>query len=100
MTQEETNEKLTINTSLGPNNTVEKTIHEDVVWIDNAFYVKKTRYGLYTSILREPLGANFLSGATEDGVLQMTRWHLKSLQDGTLGQYSRVVNSAVVEGKL
>jgi hypothetical protein len=100
MAQEETNEKLTINTSLGPNNTVEKTIPEDVVWIDNAFYVKKTRYGIYTSILREPLGANFLSGATEDGVLQMTRWHLKCLQDGTLGQYSRVVNSAVVEGKL
>ena len=100
MAQEETNEKLTINTSLGPNNTVEKTIPEDVVWIDNAFYVKKTRYGIYTSILREPLGANFLSGATEDGVLQMTRWHIKCLQDGTLGEYSRVVNSGIVSGKL
>jgi hypothetical protein len=79
---------------------VDKIIPDDVVWIDNAFYVKKTRFGLYTSVLREPLGANFLSGATEDGVLQVTRWHLKCLQDGTLGQYSRVVGSGVVSGKL
>ncbi len=90
----------TLQDSLGPNNTVEKTIPEDVVWIDNAFYVKKTRFGLYTSVLKEPLGANFLSGATEEGVLQMTRWHLKCLQDGTLGQYSRIVGSGIVSGKL
>lgn len=90
----------TLQDSLGPNNTVDKIIPDDVVWIDNAFYVKKTRFGLYTSVLREPLGANFLSGATEDGVLQVTRWHLKCLQDGTLGQYSRVVGSGVVSGKL
>ena len=38
--------------------------------------------------------------STKDGVTVMTRWHLKCLQDGTLEQYSRVVNSAVVEGKL
>jgi hypothetical protein len=30
--------------------TVEKNIPEDVVWIDDAFYVKETRFGLYTSI--------------------------------------------------
>ena len=90
----------TLQDSLGPNNTVDKIIPDDVVWIDNAFYVKKTRFGLYTSVLKDPLGANFLSGATEEGVLQMSRWHLKCLQDGTLGQYSRVVGSGVVSGKL
>ena len=33
--------------SLGPNPTIEKEIPEDVEWIDSAFYIKKTRFGLY-----------------------------------------------------
>ena len=93
--------KPTIHDSLGANPTIEKEIPENVEWIDDAFYIKKTRFGLYTSVLKEPiLGAHFISGATEDGVFQMTRWHLKCLQDGTLDEYSRVVNSGVVGGKL
>ena len=80
--------------------TVEKDIPEDVEWIDDSFYIKKTRFGLYTSILKDPLGQHFITGATEEGVLQVTRWHLKSLQEGTLDQYTRVVNSGVVGGKL
>ena len=80
--------------------TVEKNIPEDVVWIDDAFYVKETRFGLYTSILKEPLGQHFLTGGTKDGVTEVTRWHLKCLQDGTLQNYSFVVNSGVVAGKL
>ena len=87
-------------TSLGPNPTVEKDIPEDVVWIDDAFYIKKTRFGLFTSVLKEPLGYHFLTGATEDGVITMSRWHLKCLQDGTLDEVSKVVNSGVVGGKL
>ena len=80
--------------------TVENNIPEDVEWIDDAFYIKKTRFGLYTSILRNPLGQHFITGATEDGVINMTRWHLKSIQDGSLDDYTRVVNSGVVGGKL
>ena len=80
--------------------TVEKNIPDDVEWIDDAFYVKKTRFGLFTSILKEPLGQHFITGATEDGVIKITRWHLKCLQDGTLQDYTRVVNSGVVGGKL
>jgi hypothetical protein len=80
--------------------TVEKNIPEDVVWIDDAFYVKETRFGLYTSILKEPLGQHFLTGGTKDGVTNVSRWHLKCLQDGTLQNYSFVVNSGVVSGKL
>jgi len=80
--------------------TVEKNIPEDVAWIDDAFYVKETRFGLYTSILKEPLGQHFLTGGTKDGVTNMSRWHLKCLQDGTLQNYSFVVNSGVVSGKL
>ena len=92
--------KLTLASTLGPNNTIEKNIPDDVVWIDDAFYIKKSIFGLFTSILKEPLGAHFLTGATEDGVVQMSRWHLKCLQDGTLQNYTRVVNSGVVSGKL
>ena len=80
--------------------TVEKDIPDDIVWIDDAFYVKKTRFGLYTSILKEPLGQHFITGATEDGVITVSRWHLMCLQDGTLQDYSRVINSGVVGGKL
>ena len=87
-------------TTLGHNNTVEKDIPEDVEWLDDAFYIKKTRFGLYTSVLKNPLGANFITGATRDGVLTMSRFHLKCLQDGTLETYSRVVNSGIVSGKL
>ena len=80
--------------------TVEKNIPEDVVWIDDAFYIKETRYGLFISVLKEPLGQHFLTGATKDGVINMSRWHLMCLQDGTLQDYSSVVNSGVVGGKL
>ncbi len=92
--------KPTLASTLGPNNTIEKNIPDNVVWIDDAFYIKKSMFGLFTSILKEPLGAHFLTGATEDGVIKMSRWHLKCLQDGTLQNYTRVVNSGVVSGKL
>ena len=80
--------------------TVEKNIPDDVEWIDDAFYIKKTRFGLFTSILKEPMGQHFITGATEDGVTKVTRWHLMCLQEGTLQDYTRVVNSGVVGGKL
>ena len=80
--------------------TVEQVIPPDVEWIDDAFYIKKTRFGLYTSILQEPLGQHFITGPTYEAVLKVTRWHLKSLQEGTLDEYTRVVNSGVVGGKL
>ena len=80
--------------------TVEKNIPDDVEWIDDAFHIKKTRFGLFTSILKEPLGQHFITGATEEGVIKMSRWHLMCLQEGTLQDYTRVVNSGVVGGKL
>jgi len=92
--------KRTIKLSDSFGGTVEKNIPDDVVWIDDVFYIKKTRFGLFTSILKEPLGQHFITGATEEGVITTTRWHLKSLQEGTLQDYTRVVNSGVVGGKL
>ena len=90
--------KAKLSDSLG--GTVEKEIPEDVVWIDDAFYVKKTRFDLHTSILKEPLGAHFLTGLIYEDVVKVTRWHLKCLQDGTMDQYSRVINDGFVSGKL
>ena len=80
--------------------TIEKNIPEDVEWIDDSFYIKKTRFGLHTSILKDPLGQHFITGLKYEDVLKVTRWHLKCLQEGTLDEYTRVVNSGVVGGKL
>tara|TARA_A100001201_G_scaffold20023_1_gene22450 strand:+ start:239 stop:523 length:285 start_codon:yes stop_codon:yes gene_type:complete len=93
-----TETKPKLSTSFG--GTVEKNIPDDVEWIDDAFYIKKTRFGLYVSILKEPLGQHFITGATREGVLTVSRWHLMCLQEGTLQDYSRVINSGVVGGKL
>lgn len=96
--QTETKRKARLEDSLG--GTIEPNIPEDVEWIDDAFYIKKTRFGMHTSILREPLGQHFITGLEYDTVLSVTRWHLKCLQDGTLDEVSKVVNSGVVGGKL
>ena len=98
MNSETDSKKTTLSTSFG--GTVEKDIPENVEWIDDAFYIKKTRFGLFTSILKNPLGQHFITGATEDGVIIMSRWHLMCLQEGTLDDYSKVINSGVVAGKL
>jgi len=98
MTDTETKQKAKLSNSFG--GTVEKNIPEDVEWIDDTFYIKKTRFGTHTSILREPLGQHFITGLEYDTVLQVTRWHLKALQDGNLDEYTRVINDGVVGGKL
>ncbi len=73
-------------------------VPENAELIDDVFYVWKTRFGLYSTMTKE--GRKMLTGGTYDGVINMTRWHLKCEQDGTLDQYTRVVNSGVVGGKL
>tara|TARA_R100001129_G_C5317923_1_gene246943 strand:+ start:1553 stop:1792 length:240 start_codon:yes stop_codon:yes gene_type:complete len=78
--------------------TSEVVVPEDAVLIDDVFYVWKTRFGLYTTMTKQ--GRKMLTGATRDSVVTMTRWHLKCEQDGTLEQYTKVVNSGVVGGKL
>ena len=98
MNSETETKKAEISSSFG--GTVEKNIPEDVVWIDDCFYIKKTRFDMHTSILKEPLGQHFITGLTEEVVIQMTRWHLKCIQDGSLDYNTRVVNDGVVGGKL
>ncbi|AOO01184.1 hypothetical protein Np151112_029 [Synechococcus phage S-RIM2] len=96
--QETKQRKAQLSDSFG--GTIEKDIPENVQWIDDAFYIKKTRFGLYTSILREPLGQHFITGPTENAVLRISRWHLKCLQEGTLEENTRVINDGIVGGKL
>ena len=55
----ETQQKPRLEHSLG--GTIEKDIPDDVEWIDDAFYIKKTRFGLHVSILKNPLGAHFIT---------------------------------------
>jgi hypothetical protein len=76
----------------------EVVVPEGAILIDEVFYVWETRYGLYSTMTKE--GRNMLTGGTKDGVLLMTRWHLKCEQDGTLEDHSWVVGDAFVSGKL
>ena len=69
----------------------------EVDWIDDAFYVEQTRF-MWKSVLKN--GKDFLFGMEKQTVIDMSRWHLKCLQDGTLDDYTRVVNNGVVGGKL
>ena len=78
--------------------TMEQPEIAEVDWIDDAFYIEQTRF-MWKSV-RKDTGKDFLFGMTREAVLDMTRWHLKCEQEGTLDQYTRVVNNGVVGGKL
>ena len=70
----------------------------EITWIDDAFRVEQTRF-MWKSV-RKDTGKDFLFGMTKEIVIDMSRWHLKCEQEGTLEQYSRVVGDAFVGGKL
>lgn len=70
----------------------------EVNWIDDAFYVEETKY-MWKSV-RKDTGKDFLFALEKETVIDMTRWYLKCEQEGTLDQYTRVVNSGIVDGKL
>ena len=67
---------------------------------DDAFEVKETRYGLFTSYKLD--GTPMTTGPTEEAVVHSTRFNLKAEIDGDLwtGDNVRIVGSAVVDGKL
>ena len=70
---------------------------DDMELIDDAFYVQETRF-MWKSVLKD--GKDFLFGLEKQTVIDMSRWHLKCLQEGTLEEYTRVVNDGKVGGKL
>ena len=65
------NQKINPELAQSLGGTVEKNVPEDVVWIDDAFYVKKTRFGLHTSILKNPFGAHFITGMHYEDVVKV-----------------------------
>ncbi len=67
---------------------------------DDAFEVKETRYGLFTSY--RLTGEAMITGPTEEAVVHATRFNLKAEIDGTLwtGDNVRVMGKATVDGKL
>lgn len=79
-------------------NNTEIVVPEGSELIDEVFYVWKSRYGLFSTMTKE--GRKMITGLTKDGVIVMTRWHLKCEQDGTLHLYTTVVGDAIVSGKL
>ena len=70
----------------------------EITWIDDAFRVEQTRF-MWKSV-RKDTGKDFLFGMIKEVVIDMSRWHLKCEQEGTLEQYTRVVGDAFVGGKL
>lgn len=65
---------------------------------DDAFVVRKSRFGLYSSIGVD--GRKWTTGLTEEAVVYGTRYNLKAEIDGTLWTDVKVIGSAVVGGKL
>tara|TARA_B100002019_G_scaffold292547_1_gene316067 strand:+ start:2074 stop:2328 length:255 start_codon:yes stop_codon:yes gene_type:complete len=79
---------------------VKTTVPENAKLIDDAFCVMETRFMWKSMRQIDGEWKDFLFGLTEKVVTDMSRWHLKCEQEGTLEQYSRVVGSAIVGGKL
>jgi len=48
--------------------------------IDEAFYIKKKRWGTWQS--HYPDGKGIITSLTEEEVIRSTRWYLKCLQEG------------------
>ena len=70
----------------------------EVNWIDDAFRVYKTQYGLWHSAMKD--GRELVTALSENVCIQMTRFYLKGEQEGWGESNSRVVNDGVVGGKL
>ena len=67
---------------------------------DDAFVVRKSRYGLYNAIGTD--GRRWVTALTEEAAIHGTRFNLKAEVDGTLwtGDNVSVIGKAVVGGKL
>jgi len=66
--------------------------------IDDNFYVAQAKSGLWKSF--DMSQKEMISALTKEHVIQMTRWRLKCIQDGTWDSKSRIVNDGFVGGKL
>lgn len=87
-------------TTPATNENEEKTvvIPEGAELVDDVFYVWETRFGLFQTMTKD--GRMMLTGGVRDATINMTRWHLKCEQEGSLDDHTRVINDGVVGGKL
>lgn len=70
----------------------------EVEWIDDAFRVYKTRFGVWHSATKDD--KQIITSLTEKECVNATRFYLKGKQDGWGEQNSRVMNEGIVGGKL
>ena len=70
----------------------------EVDWIDDAFRVYKTQYGLWHSAAKN--GEELITAMTEQQCISGTRFYLKGRQEGWGKSNSRVMNDGKVGGKL
>lgn len=66
--------------------------------IDDTFTVVEQKYGLWKSF--DIQGNPLLTALTRDHLIQVTRWMLKSKQDGTWETQTTSVHEGTVGGKL
>ena len=79
---------------------VEFKLEENETVYDDCFVVRKSRFGLFTSIKLD--GTKMVTGLTLESCLYSTRFDLKAEQEGTLwtGDNVKIMGSAIVGGKL
>ena len=65
---------------------------------DYEYTIKKTRYGLYTSILTD--GTRMTTAMTEEACREVTDTIRIPVMQGTYDGYTSVTHTGVVEGKL
>lgn len=71
--------------------------NEEDFWIDDCFRVEQKKWGTWESF--DKSGKGLVTGLTKDIVIQMTRFHLKGIQDGWENVETRTYDG-VVGGKL
>jgi hypothetical protein len=71
---------------------------EDAETIDDAFWIKKQRWGTFVSVGPDDL--EIITALTEEQCVSATRWYLKGLQDNSFSNNSSVTYSGEVGGKL
>lgn len=65
--------------------------------IDETFHIWETRFGLWSSHTIENYDIQHgITGMHRDNVIQMMRFHLKHVREGTLDSVTRVVGSSNV----
>mgnify|MGYP007049633908 CR=1 FL=1 len=71
---------------------------EDVAVIDDAFWVKRQRWGTFVSV--NPDGKEIITALTEGTCIEATRWLLKFRQENGFGHNTEVTYTGTVGGKL